>query len=80
MPPELFARRAVDAVLRNEAIIVLPKWWKAFWYLERLSPRLTLRLAEAFYPRLEAELAATGAHAARPAVGSNTPGVGVRTD
>jgi short-subunit dehydrogenase len=80
MAPELFARRAVDAVLRNEAVIVLPKWWKAFWYLDRLSPRLSLRLAEALHQRLEAELAAAGAHGARPAVASDTPGVGVRTD
>jgi NAD(P)-dependent dehydrogenase (short-subunit alcohol dehydrogenase family) len=80
MAPELFARRAVDAVLRNEPIIVLPKWWKALWYLERLSPRLSLRLSEALHQRLEAELAGAGAHAARPAVVSNTPGVGVRTD
>jgi NAD(P)-dependent dehydrogenase (short-subunit alcohol dehydrogenase family) len=80
MAPELFARRAVDAVLRNEAVIVLPKWWKAFWYLERLSPSLSLRLSEALHQRLQAELAAAGAHAARPAVASNTPGAGVRTD
>jgi NAD(P)-dependent dehydrogenase (short-subunit alcohol dehydrogenase family) len=80
MAPELFARRAIDAVLRNEAVIVLPKWWKAFWYLERLSPQLSLRLSEAAHQRLEAELAAAEAHDARPAATSSTPGLGVRTD
>jgi NAD(P)-dependent dehydrogenase (short-subunit alcohol dehydrogenase family) len=79
MAPELFARRAVDAVLRNEAVVVLPKWWKAFWYLERLSPSLSLRLSEVAYQRLDAELAAAGAQAARPAAASNTPGDGLRT-
>ncbi|MGZ5395866.1 MAG: SDR family NAD(P)-dependent oxidoreductase [Mycobacterium sp.] len=40
MAPEIFAERALRAVLRGDAIIVVPAWWKAFWYLERLSPAL----------------------------------------
>ena len=67
MAPELFARRAVDAVLRNQAVIVLPRWWKVLWYLERLSPWLSLRISEAMHRRQEAELVEAGAHAARPA-------------
>jgi len=43
MAPEKFAERALRAVLRGDAIIVVPAWWKAFWYLERLSPALTRR-------------------------------------
>jgi NAD(P)-dependent dehydrogenase (short-subunit alcohol dehydrogenase family) len=74
MAPELFARRAVDAVLRNQAVIVLPSWWKAFWYLERLSPSLSLRLSEALHRRLEAELAEARARAARPTAASKTSG------
>lgn len=80
MAPELFARRAVDAVLRNQAIIVLPSWWKALWYLERLSPRLSLRLSEALHQRLEAELAEAGARAAPPATAPNTTRADIRTD
>jgi NAD(P)-dependent dehydrogenase (short-subunit alcohol dehydrogenase family) len=57
MAPQLFARRTVDAVLRNRAVIVVPRWWKTFWYLERLSPSLSLRLADAMYARRQAELA-----------------------
>ncbi|MEB3034636.1 SDR family NAD(P)-dependent oxidoreductase [[Mycobacterium] nativiensis] len=45
MAPELFAERALRAVLRGDSIIVIPTWWKAFWYLERLSPTLYMRLA-----------------------------------
>ena len=67
MAPELFARRTVDAVLRNRAVIVVPRWWKTFWYLERLSPSLSLRLADAMYARRQAELAVAVAHAVRPA-------------
>lgn len=45
MAPDAFAERAVRAVLRNHAIIVVPGWWKAIWYLERLSPTLSMRAA-----------------------------------
>ena len=45
MAPEVFAERALRAVLRGDAIIVVPAWWKAWWYLERLSPALSMRAA-----------------------------------
>jgi NAD(P)-dependent dehydrogenase (short-subunit alcohol dehydrogenase family) len=61
MAPEDFAKRAVTRVLRNEAIIVLPWWWKAFWYLDRLSPSLSMRAWEAIGARLRADLEAAGA-------------------
>jgi NAD(P)-dependent dehydrogenase (short-subunit alcohol dehydrogenase family) len=44
--PEKFAKRAIRAVLRGDAIIVIPAWWKAWWYLERLSPTLSMRFAK----------------------------------
>jgi NAD(P)-dependent dehydrogenase (short-subunit alcohol dehydrogenase family) len=44
--PEKFAKRAIRAVLRGDAIIVIPGWWKAWWYLERLSPTLSMRFAK----------------------------------
>ncbi len=46
MAPEKFAERALRAVLRGDAIIVVPAWWKAWWYLERLSPTLSMRVAK----------------------------------
>jgi short-subunit dehydrogenase len=45
MAPEKFAERALRAVLHGDAIIVVPAWWKALWYLERLSPALSMRAA-----------------------------------
>jgi short-subunit dehydrogenase len=44
--PEKFAKRAIRAVLRGDAIIVIPAWWKAWWYLERLSPALSMQFAK----------------------------------
>jgi hypothetical protein len=55
-----FARRALDAVMQNDAIIVLPGWWKVFWYLERLSPALSLKLSAAVHKRLLAKIAESG--------------------
>ncbi len=38
--PEQFAERALLAVARNKAIIVIPSRWKIAWWLYRLSPGL----------------------------------------
>jgi NAD(P)-dependent dehydrogenase (short-subunit alcohol dehydrogenase family) len=45
MAPDKFAERALRAVLQGDAIIVVPAWWKTWWYLERLSPALSMRAA-----------------------------------
>ena len=52
MAPEMFAERALRAVLRGDAIIVVPARWKAFWYLERLSPALSMRVAKVLLKRV----------------------------
>lgn len=52
MAPEKFAQRALRAVLCGDAIIVVPAWWKAFWYLERLSPSLSMRLTRGLLKRV----------------------------
>jgi NAD(P)-dependent dehydrogenase (short-subunit alcohol dehydrogenase family) len=52
MAPEKFADRALRAVFRGDAIIVVPAWWKAWWYLERLSPALSMRAAKLMLRRV----------------------------
>jgi NAD(P)-dependent dehydrogenase (short-subunit alcohol dehydrogenase family) len=52
MAPEKFAERALRAVLRGDAIIVLPAWWKALWYLDRLAPTLSMRASRLTLKRL----------------------------
>jgi NAD(P)-dependent dehydrogenase (short-subunit alcohol dehydrogenase family) len=52
MAPEKFAERTLGAVFRGDAIIVVPAWWKAFWYLERLSPALSMRAGRLTLKRL----------------------------
>ncbi len=45
MQPEEFAERALRAVSRSKAIIVVPAWWKTLWFLNRLSPAAAMRVA-----------------------------------
>jgi NAD(P)-dependent dehydrogenase (short-subunit alcohol dehydrogenase family) len=52
MAPEKFAERALGAVFRGDAIIIVPAWWKALWYLERLSPALSMRVAKLALKRI----------------------------
>jgi hypothetical protein len=40
MAPERFAEKALRAVAKNRAIIVIPSWWRVVWWLNRLSPGL----------------------------------------
>lgn len=48
MDVDRFAEKALRSVFRNQAIIVFPRWWKLWWYVERISPPLGMRFAEAF--------------------------------
>jgi len=42
MPADKFAVKALNAIARNRAIIIIPGRWKLFWWLNRLSPSLAL--------------------------------------
>jgi len=42
MSPDTFAGKALDAIAKNKAIIVEPSWWKLLWWIDRLSPQLTM--------------------------------------
>jgi NAD(P)-dependent dehydrogenase (short-subunit alcohol dehydrogenase family) len=63
MDPADFARKAVDRVLANDPIIVLPSWWKVMWLLDRLSPSLSLALAARIHRDVRAGLRGTAAGA-----------------
>ena len=45
MDPDRFAEKALRAVARNRAIIIIPGWWRMIWWVNRLSPSLGLWLA-----------------------------------
>jgi NAD(P)-dependent dehydrogenase (short-subunit alcohol dehydrogenase family) len=54
--PSELARKTLAAMDRNEAIIVFPKWWKALWYLERISPRASEALWSRLFDAMRREL------------------------
>jgi NAD(P)-dependent dehydrogenase (short-subunit alcohol dehydrogenase family) len=53
----VFARKVLDQVARNRAIIVVPRWWRILWWLDRLSPALSLALAGRLVEPARQELA-----------------------
>jgi NAD(P)-dependent dehydrogenase (short-subunit alcohol dehydrogenase family) len=57
---DVFARKAVQAVARNEAVIVIPRWWKAIWFFDRLSPSLSAKLWEKMLEKMRSEMVAAG--------------------
>jgi NAD(P)-dependent dehydrogenase (short-subunit alcohol dehydrogenase family) len=59
MDATTFARKTLDRVARNRAIIIVPSWWKAFWWLERMSPALSLWLAAKGFEALGRDMDAT---------------------
>jgi NAD(P)-dependent dehydrogenase (short-subunit alcohol dehydrogenase family) len=54
--PDELARKAIAAIDRNEGIIVIPRWWKAVWLLERISPELSMGLWRAMHERMRKDL------------------------
>jgi NAD(P)-dependent dehydrogenase (short-subunit alcohol dehydrogenase family) len=56
MDPAAFARRLADCVAKNQAIIVIPGWWKLVWWLERLLPSLIGYVARTAHTRNRALL------------------------
>ncbi|MCY4386115.1 MAG: SDR family NAD(P)-dependent oxidoreductase [Desulfurellaceae bacterium] len=49
MDPAVFAEKVLDALARNKALIIVPSWWRLFWWLSRLSPALEFSLAQRGY-------------------------------
>jgi len=45
MDSDLFAAKALSQIAANKEIVVVPAWWKAIWWLNRLSPALGTALA-----------------------------------
>jgi NAD(P)-dependent dehydrogenase (short-subunit alcohol dehydrogenase family) len=56
MPPNLFAQKVFDLVAKNKAIIIVPSWWKMFWWINRLSPSLGIFLAQKRFLKMQKEL------------------------
>ena len=56
LDPALLAVKALDALARNSAIIIIPGWWRIFWWMSRLSPSLMRYLSARTYRSMQKAL------------------------
>jgi len=56
MPPNIFAKKVLNSVAKNRAVIIVPSRWKWFWWINRLSPSLGLSLAQKAFQKMQKEL------------------------
>jgi len=61
MDVSIFARKVLDQVARNRAIIVVPAWYKIFWWIERASPSLGSFFARKAFERARTHRLSSGA-------------------
>jgi len=54
--PNIFAERALKSVAKNKAIIVVPSWWKLFWWIHRLFPTIGMFLAKKSFQDMQKKL------------------------
>ncbi len=45
MDPGVFAKKVIDKVACNKAIIIVPSWWRIFWWVGRISEPLAFFLS-----------------------------------
>jgi NAD(P)-dependent dehydrogenase (short-subunit alcohol dehydrogenase family) len=70
MSPDTFAEKALARIFKNELIVIVPSWWRALYFFDRVAPTLSHTLWGSLFNRLMDELA-EDAHAAS---GSETTG------
>jgi NAD(P)-dependent dehydrogenase (short-subunit alcohol dehydrogenase family) len=56
MPPNLFAKKVLRLVAKNKAIIIVPSWWKVYWWVNRLSPSLGIFLSQEQFQKVQKKL------------------------
>ena len=54
--PHVFAKKALNSVAKNKAIIVIPSWWNLFWWIYRLFPSLAILLTQKFFQNYQNKL------------------------
>jgi NAD(P)-dependent dehydrogenase (short-subunit alcohol dehydrogenase family) len=57
MDPDKFARKVLAAVARNQAVVIVPKWWKIYLWSSRLCTSLVDRLTRKSLADLKKALA-----------------------
>ena len=55
MSPNIFAEKVLNSVAKNKAIIIVPSWWKSFWWINRLSPFVGIAPAQKRFQKVTKE-------------------------
>lgn len=53
MPANVFAKKALDLIVKNKAIIILPSWYRLIWWINRIFPSLGLLFAQNQFNKME---------------------------
>lgn len=53
MSPNVFAKKALNSVVKNKAIIIVPAWWNLFWWMNRVFPSMGIRLAAKSFQKMQ---------------------------
>jgi short-subunit dehydrogenase len=56
MSPDIFSEKVLNSVAKNKAIIIVPSWWRLFWWINRLSPSLARSLAQKRFQKMRKQL------------------------
>ena len=56
MSPNLFAKKVLKSVAKNKAVIIVPSWWRVYWWLNRLSPSLGIFLSRKQFQKVQKEV------------------------
>jgi len=51
--PNIFAKKALNSVAKNKAIIIVPAWWKLFWWMNRLFPSVGIHLVGKSFQKVQ---------------------------
>jgi short-subunit dehydrogenase len=53
MSPNIFAKKALNSVAKNKAVIIVPAWWKLFWWMNRIFPTVGIELAGKGFQKMQ---------------------------
>jgi short-subunit dehydrogenase len=53
LSPDIFAKKALNSVAKNKAIIIVPGWWKLLWLLNRLFPSAGIDLVGKSFQKMQ---------------------------
>ena len=53
LSPNMFAKRALNSVAKNKAIIIVPAWWKLLWWINRLFPSTVIDLVGKSFQKMQ---------------------------